>query len=420
MELNQSNSRLSILFAVLLGVSIPALAFGRVVFAATLGLAVFALLASQIRQPAWRFFLGQLGTPVAICISVTLALWLVSAMGSSFVARSAEASLRSVLFIVFGVLVTGALRAVPPLAKVSLSALTIAAAISVGFAVVASTALPELYWLLRLHGPKSTPLKTEFKSFSALAVMLVPLLLWYAWRWRGILALVAMAGAATMLYMVSKTHNRAALAGFVGAALAFGVALLARRATKRNFILFAAGFASVVAGVIIWLKTSRYHMVAQAPAGDWAFPIWLVDFQRQTIWTYVLKIFESAPWFGIGANSINFAPGADLPMPGNEKLHIIPAHPHNWLMEILAETGAIGLTAMLVAVAAATLAIMQKYRRTGAAGYLVAAVIFGGYWVSGLFNFSYWSAWWQVAFVLAVAMAVADPRPSPVGTRSAA
>jgi len=38
---------------------------------------------------------------------------------------------------------------------------------------------------------------------------------------------------------------------------------------------------------------------------------------------------------------------------------------------------------------------------------LTAIAVAAGYWSSGLFNFSFWSAWWQCSFVLMLALCLA-------------
>ena len=97
---------------------------------------------------------------------------------------------------------------------------------------------------------------------------------------------------------------------------------------------------------------------------------------------------------------------AAKPLPGDEVLRMIPAHPHNWVVEVMAETGALGLLALLFTLVFFYVYLLLKYRKTGEAGYLMAILVFAGYWTSGLFNFSYWSAWWQLSFVLTTAFAL--------------
>ena len=195
------------------------------------------------------------------------------------------------------------------------------------------------------------------------------------------------------------------MAGFIGIVFAMAVTEFSRN-PRRLVAKLCVGFTTLLtASVLIWLKVTRNHSIDIAPETNWYFPVWLIDFQRQTIWGHAYQVFETAPWLGVGANTINLTPGANQPLPGNESLHIIPAHPHNWTIEILAETGGLGLFALLATLAAIICSLILNYRKTGIPRYLMVIAMLAGYWSSGLFNFSYWSAWWQVSFVLAVAVA---------------
>ena len=158
---------------------------------------------------------------------------------------------------------------------------------------------------------------------------------------------------------------------------------------------------------MIWLYIARMYIGnTGAPDRVWFFPIWLVDFQRQTIWAFTLEIWENAPWFGIGPNTINYLPGANAPLPGDKNLQLIPGHPHNWMFELLAETGAIGLTLITIAIFLFGIYWLKKYSRDTDLGTLCLLLIYSGYWGSGLFNFSYWSAWWQLSYFVASAIAL--------------
>jgi O-antigen ligase len=108
-------------------------------------------------------------------------------------------------------------------------------------------------------------------------------------------------------------------------------------------------------------------------------------------------------------NTINFAPGADAVIPNTIlKLKMIPSHPHNWVLEVMAETGVFGLLSLFGAIAVSTFHMIRKFLLNGDNAYLIAACMSVGYWVSGLFNFSFWSAWWQMSFVLIIALCLSQ------------
>jgi O-antigen ligase len=413
------NSLLPVIFATLIGAAIPSVVFGRAVFAAIAGLGFLALMASELRPIAWRHLIMQARTPLGILIIVTLVLWIFSSLGSSFPSRSLEASIRSGLFIAIGTLIYTGLQADARLYKLCLQAFTVVSMIAIVIAVIEITFLPEIYWALRLKGWISTPLKTELKGFSSLAVIMVPVLILVAHRCRmywSATAAITMAGVGFLVWDIS---NRAAIAGFLCMPLAIALCQVLRYGARKRVLVIISGFAASLAIIIVWLRFTRGHLVAKAAGSDWLIPVWLVDFQRQTIWEHALGIASKAPWFGIGPNTINFAPGADRPLPGNESLHIIPAHPHNWVVEILTETGIIGLSLLLLVIFSATYRFTRRYRQTGNIAVLAAVAIMAGYWTSGLFNFSYWSAWWQVCFLIGVAISLAWNEESAISRSNA-
>ncbi len=321
--------------------------------------------------------------------------------------RSLEATLRTGMFIAIGTMIYAGLRDDPKLLDLSLRAFIGTSFVCLIIAVLESTALPQLYWALRLKGWMSYPLKTALKGFSSLAVISIPLLGYAAWRtcgyWRHAAILTIIASA----FLIWDTSNRAAIAGFLAMSVALTGSMFFGRGQRKYVLVSALCTAVLVAGVFVWLNMSRGFLSEVAPPADRLFPVWLVDFERQTIWEHTLKIADQAPWFGIGANTINFTPGANAPLPGNEQLHIIPAHPHNWVMEILAETGILGLSALLTTVISLAFHLLRRFRTSQSVGIFCAIAILIGYSVSGLFNFSYWSAWWQVSFLIGISMCLA-------------
>ncbi len=393
-------------FAALIGAVVPMIVFGRAVFAAALGFAVLALVVSGLRRPAWRELRKSSQTPVGIAVTVTIAAWVLSSFGSEFPWRSFEAAARTGIFVAIGVLAIGALNSEPRLREVCLRAFIIVGAGAALLAVVEMTIAPELFWALRLKGWLDQPLHSELKSFSSLAVIVVPSLILAGRVLRGYWMGYAVATSVAFSFLVWENYNRAAIAGFLAIVGILAVFRLLRSGGRRSAAWLAGILAVGSLSVAVWLEAVRGMMRDIAPDADWLFPLWLVDFQRQTIWKQALEIWHKAPWFGVGPNTINFDPSAARPLPGNESLHIIPAHPHNWVVEVLAETGIIGLASLLVALLTLSLHLARRYRATGSLCILAAMAVMAGYWVSGLFNFSFWSAWWQAAFVLTLTIAL--------------
>ena len=96
-------------FAVLTGLAIPNLVFGRAVFAATAGLALLALLISPLRSNSWSVLICQARSPLGLLIGLIILSWSVSALASEFPIRALEASLRTGIFLGAAVLFYAAL-----------------------------------------------------------------------------------------------------------------------------------------------------------------------------------------------------------------------------------------------------------------------------------------------------------------------
>jgi len=402
------------LFAVFLGIAIPSLAFGRVVFAVCVSLALIALFVCR----SWREVLGELiaqcRTLFGMLILLTFIAWLPNLFFSNFPIRSFEAVFRTLIFVAVGSVFCSALSSERRLLDVSLHAFCAMTAISISFALVAMTVLPEIYWAIRFEGWLSQPVATRLKGFSALGTLVVPVLVLAGYRLSTAGKFIATLLSVGFLAVISIGYNRSAMAGLLAMVAAVMVAVLLRRGTRRSVLISLFGFGAVLAGTAAWLRITRANMITEiqkfAPGSEWNFPVWLVDYERQTIWSHALDFASDSPWFGIGANTINFVPGADAIIQGTRDLHVIPAHPHSWAVELFAELGAVGLAMVLITIGVLAWQALIGWRRSGQVGLLVAIAVMAGYWGSGLFNFSYWSAWWQVSFLICLAYGYAHAR----------
>lgn len=70
------------------------------------------------------------------------------------------------------------------------------------------------------------------------------------------------------------------------------------------------------------------------------------------------------------------------------------------------ETGVVGLSLMAIALTFAAYGVLSNLR-AGMPGALAALGVFAAFWSASLFNFSIWSAWWQVSFLVLYALALA-------------
>ena len=82
-------------------------------------------------------------------------------------------------------------------------------------------------------------------------------------------------------------------------------------------------------------------------------------------------------------------------------MNYIPSHPHNFLIELLLETGLLGLLTFSSLISYVNYYVAKK---TGAFN-LNYLIFFNGYfWGASLVNFSFWASWWQGSYFLILAM----------------
>ena len=389
-----------IICVISLATAVPLLVFGRAVLAAMLAIGFLALISSNLFGPSLRHISQQLKRPLGLIILATIFVWSISALGSSFPLRSLEAVLRSGLFIIFATMVYVVLISNTELRVLFSKTFILTSTLCAAFAILSLKISPEIYWFAKLKGWQSVDIKKDLKGFSSLGALIIPALCLSSYQMNRIWPTLAAFACIAMVILIWETHNRAALAGLLGMIFVCVGVWYFGRPKLRTVLLVSTGVVAAHILVIFLLWKNFRYVIDKAPAGDWFFPVWLIDFQRQTIWAETLNISGKMPWFGVGANTVNFVPGAEKPLPGEINLHIVPAHPHNWLVEIIAETGAIGAVLLIATIAMFFYILLQIYRETPSAGILASSAVSGGYWVSGLFNFSYWSAWWQIAFLL--------------------
>jgi O-antigen ligase len=397
----KKTSRLRIL-VILLSCVLPIQIMGRAAIAGTLLLAFSYFLSLPNKKYYLNRAVDVAKTPIGLALFIVALLWIPNVVQSSDPIRSVEAGIRTFIFIGLATIFWAVLIENKIIHDLFCRSFIIASGFSIFIALIAEFFIPELYWFINFKGWRDIPLKTSLKSFSALSVFIVPALLWVGFWLKGNWFYLAVATSIGFTTLVVLTYNRSAIAGLVAMIL---VSLILVSISVRSRIMrigLPLGAVAIFIVVIIWLNMTR-----QRPDfdGDWYFPLWLVDYQRQSIWKFAAELTQKNFWFGMGINTINFAPGADNIIPNTlHNLKMIPSHPHNWVIEIAAETGICGLLSLLVVICMSFMHMVRKFFHGADISYLVSIGISTGYWVSGLFNFSFWSAWWQVSFMLITAL----------------
>jgi O-antigen ligase len=136
---------------------------------------------------------------------------------------------------------------------------------------------------------------------------------------------------------------------------------------------------------------------------------------RLAIWDRVIEIIQKDPVFGQGHGVLRTIRDTIPEGVFKDQLYV-PNHAHNMVLQLWAETGAIGATLVAVTVLLAGFRMPQP-RMLGVAGFLAAALA-GQFMAIALVSFDLWNDWWWAcagllaAFIVVLARAETIDDPS--------
>lgn len=397
--------------ALFAGAGLPLLASGRVATAIAVALAVILVLLHPDRAAVICRLWRATRSPLGLSLGLLFALWLASSLFSPEIGRSLGVWGRMIGFIVGAGLIGGFLTGNEDACRVAFKCLIATGLFFLAVALAGIYVHSPVYGLFRGQGWAEVPSARLLKSYGSAVACLLPVWLWAGWRLGGTWRWVGLACLPLGVLLVFAVDSRAGLVG-LAAALVVGAGVI-------GLGRFRAAFVSLVAALVLaatCLALAQLPIMPSPATMDEAPvierfadapPASLLDPHRQAIWGFARDRSMESPWLGHGVHIASRLPGAGTVIPQFNQ-EFIPSHPHNWLLEVFLETGALGTVALLVALVllmARILAISPHDRGAGAAG----AALFAAFWCSSFFNFSIWSSWWQVTFLLLLAFLLAGP-----------
>ena len=270
--------------------------------------------------------------------------------------------------------------------------------VGLAIAIPAILVFPDLMLVLKARpAPNLWEARQMLSIYASFAALLIPVVLWAAWRlggrhWAWMSAVVTL-GLLTLIWL---TYSRASLAGLL-AAIAATIFTLAFGNTRKGYIVgLAALFVALGAAVVGNLEIDpEFFDYVQVNGFQHFLPPWLIDPHRQLMWQHTIGLALERPCLGFGINTINLQDFSEarLKMDIDDASLLLPGHPHNWIVEAFSETGIVGTVPLLVTVSVLFVTLLRNFLATGRPEPLVGIAVSAAFWVSGLFNFSFWSAW---------------------------
>lgn len=398
----------------LIAFSLPALA----IFASKGTVALFAACA--------LFILGQAiyrrkFSPVSPVLGMTLAAFLsVSCLSALWAVNAQETLVRAAQLAGIGfaalLVLAQAQKIEPDEARRIGAALLLGLVCAIVFLVFESVSQA---WLTRFfHGlldapPEQVRDRIDFNAFlkngCVTLALLAPIGLHILQKRFGVrFAFAGFCAALAVLLMVPIPSGAAICALFAGSALMVLAKWRLRLMAKSLAVIFAIAIASLPFGIAHSPPPQNYLHVEPRLA-DHMVP-------RLVIWRFTGGKILERPILGWGLDSARSLPGAEDLVPvtltlsdGNTynmgQLPSLPLHPHNLILQVWLELGAIGALILC----GFLFALIRNCQRDGALGPVKLGTV-GAVFVAANLAFGAWQSWWLATLALIAALLAAISR----------
>ena len=345
--------------------------------------------------------------PTAVATTLFFAFSLIGLFISDAPVRSISVWFRTILYIVVAVIIWGYFSSRKFELQLAFYFLLLMTLFAGTIALISLYAWPGLIGFLTLQGA-DIPLTTArlaLKSHSVVMSCLVPIICWLAWIRGGTWRAFSLAYP-VFVYIIGVGANKqaATVTLFCGlAGMLFATVLKKLSLKSATIILCSCVLMAIILTIFVF---SNLPSFPQKLYTDFYFPKSMIDHHRQVIWAFTLHHIAENFWFGIGLNTSNFLPQANVIIPQFNQEYI-PSHPHNFLLEIWLESGIFGLISVLAGIGTMLWSIYKRLR-AGTPGSVALTGYFAAFWSANLYNFSFWSSWWLILFAVCIAMLFAN------------
>ena len=421
----------------LIGISIPSVVIGPAVMGIILSISIVLLFCYPKQEKMFSFVKKSFSSPLTITLAIMLVFWFASSIFSIDPLRSLEKWLRTIVLIIFSLFIYGrfAEEDHDRITAIKTMAITTAlTTISLGILMIGQ----KLYlqgivlfggWIDWSRESNSLCFfmhcdLLKYKDSAQVLICLLPIIIFSfktaskRFRW------LLLSSVPFIIWVALFTETKSAALGIICGVMFLAIWLLIKK-TKEKYapILMLLLLISLVFSTISFIKLLPQDVeLKNNPNGkrEYNVPFNIIGEHRQIIWSFSYDRFLQRPWLGFGPDVSGDIPGAKETVKSwhpskyekenpnwTEKQRnfwnqeYIPSHPHSWLFELMVETGFLGLVVFLITLFHFFYTVFQKSLSRMA---LSLILLNGIYWSIGLVSFSFWSARWQIVYLLLTAL----------------
>lgn len=352
----------------------------------------------RIKRIQWTSYPTDTKLLLLAC-AITCIVWLTSSALSIYPLKSLNTWARTLALVLMGYLLTNALAHDKHTLSTAVKALVTSSSIILCLAIITlyfNEAIFDAYRAIK--GDGAIPLQT-LKPYFSVAICILPVVLWSGWHEKGIwrtLAILHIPLTVLLIYGRGEQPGLSASFGLASSALLLGIVCMLKQLSYRAaWSIIVIIFLATLYSAFFIISNLPTPPVSAAPNPTIGFPDW----HRQVIWGFVVEIIKDTPVLGVGPNTVNLVPGANEQIPSLNQEYI-PSHPHNWVLEIAAETGFLGVSALIITLLLGLKKLSSFILSEDPAPAWAAIALYGAFWSSSLGNFSIWSVWWLAVFIV--------------------
>jgi O-antigen ligase len=356
-------------------------------------LAVASLLGSGTPWPAGSLRLSPLLLVWLACLAWAAATALWSLSPSESLLRLAKLAW---ILAAAWILLRVQAEAVVPAPRRLFSALVLGTVVAAALVAVERASTGWFFEALGLHQPHPDPDIEATRVFKGIGILVVV-------SWCLVPRLLARYGRSLCLAGGAALGGLVLWAANLSITLAFGAAVLAYLLSWVFGGRFPAVLRLLVVSLVLLLPAAGLFRAAPfvdavSAAESAGLTVPGSGLHRAYIYDFVLERIWQRPLVGWGLESSSLLPGSEHVVPALQR-RLLPSHPHNAVLEIWVELGAVG-----AGLAAALLWLCLRSiegRITGRPERAAALAAFTAFFSISMLSFSLWATWWLSTAVVA-------------------